>query len=276
MERSDQAGDGKREDTATERDALSGRRDVESALRDGAADARDSVAADRDQTARQRDRAADDRNAEAARLRAIDSTAESASEAFVRRHATADREWSSAGRDAAETEREQSSGDRDISAADRLVSARERASAAMDGLTGSYLRGPGMAELEREMDRAARTRSSLVIAFIDVDALKVVNDTHGHGAGDRLLQAVVRVLAEQLRPYDRIVRYGGDEFVCALTNMTEGEAHVRFTSINAALLSAEADRGSISFGLSTLVAGDSVDALIARADRDLYRKRALR
>jgi diguanylate cyclase (GGDEF)-like protein len=73
-----------------------------------------------------------------------------------------------------------------------------------------------MAELEREIARATRTRQPLVLAFVDVDHLKEINDVHGHAAGDQVLQAVAETLRTTLRGYDLIFRYGGDEFVCAL------------------------------------------------------------
>ncbi len=284
----------KRNDAAAQRDASSERRDIESALRDGAADSRDTLAASRDRAAKLRDQAADDRDAATARARASESATESAPEAFMRSHAAADRKWSSESRFAAEIERAEASHDRahasqnrnasmlargesaverDLAAAQRIVSAKERASAAMDGLTGAYLRGPGLIEVEREIERAGRTNAALVLAFIDVDSLKTINDVHGHAAGDRLLRSVVRMLGEKLRLYDRIVRYGGDEFVCALSDMTEADAAARLTEVNASLLAAASDPGSITFGLAAMVAGDTVDTLIERADRALYRKR---
>jgi diguanylate cyclase (GGDEF)-like protein len=73
-----------------------------------------------------------------------------------------------------------------------------------------------LVELEHEIDRTRRSNGELVTAFVDVVGLKIVNDTYGHAAGDRLLRNVVTALRKWLRSYDLVIRYGGDEFVCVL------------------------------------------------------------
>ncbi|MCA1681550.1 MAG: diguanylate cyclase, partial [Actinobacteria bacterium] len=87
-------------------------------------------------------------------------------------------------------------------ARERAEAAHDRELAATDPLTETRARGPGLADLTREIDRARRTTGSLVLAFVDVDDLKQVNDTEGHLAGDRLLAAVARALRDGLRSYD--------------------------------------------------------------------------
>jgi diguanylate cyclase (GGDEF)-like protein len=284
---------GKRDDAANRRDVSSERRDAKSELRDKAADARDVVAADRDEAAELGDRNADDRDSAAARTRSVESTKESLPEASIRQHSAADRKRSADDRDDAEVEREKSADDRDdakanrsasmtergksasdrgSSAQDRRVSAQQSANAAMDSLTGAYLRGPGIAELQREMERSVRTTSPLTLAFVDVDSLKTVNDSRGHAAGDRLLIAVVKALGERLRPYDRIVRYGGDEFLCVLSHIAESDAVKRFADVNESL-SLQPDSGSVTVGLAMMKDGDSVASFVERADRALYLKR---
>jgi diguanylate cyclase (GGDEF)-like protein len=288
-----EAKSGNRDDAANKRDVASEKLDVASNLRDRAADARDLLAVDRDEAASLRDHEADDRDSASARTRTLKSGTETSPEASARESAASDRKWSAKGRAASMHEREhalddrdnaaeqrsagvvarsESAADRGSSAADRRFSAQQLANAAMDALTGAYLRGPGIAEIQREVERAVRTSSSLILVFIDVDSLKMVNDSQGHAAGDRLLVAVVRVLMEKLRPYDRIVRYGGDEFVCALSDMTETDAAARLADVNTALSTAK-DRGSVTFGLATMAAGDSVASLIVRADSALLRDR---
>ena len=93
----------------------------------------------------------------------------------------------------------------------------------MDALTGARTRAAGLRELDHELDRARRTASPLAVAYIDVVGLKAVNDTLGHAAGDALLKRVVAHLKAHLRPYDLIIRLGGDEFLCVMPNLTRGE-----------------------------------------------------
>jgi diguanylate cyclase (GGDEF)-like protein len=160
-------------------------------------------------------------------------------------------------------------------AADREASANDRESAVVDGLTGVYRRGPGLAELEREIGRTRRARQPLVVAFIDVDHLKVINDSRGHVAGDRMLQGVVDAIRGTVRAFDLIIRYGGDEFVCAFPGITIAEVTKRVAMINATLLKAS-EPGSVTVGFAELAADDSPSDLIERADWDLYRARQQR
>ncbi len=112
----------------------------------------------------------------------------------------------------------------------------------------------------------------LVLAFIDVDHLKVVNDSLGHAAGDRLLVEVAGAFRAKLRSHDLIIRYGGDEFLCVLSGMVPTDVATRLTLVNE-LLAESHDHGSVSFGLAELEPSDSPQSLIARADTALYRER---
>ncbi len=127
-----------------------------------------------------------------------------------------------------------------------------------------------MVELEREMMRAKRTREPFVVAFIDVDGLKTFNDSLGHDAGDQLLRRVADATRAQLRSYDLIVRFGGDEFVCGLSNLRLAEVAERFRLINANLAP---DESSITVGLAEMAGGESLVELIAQADEALYEQR---
>ena len=152
-----------------------------------------------------------------------------------------------------------------------MQSAQERAASSIDELTGAYRREAGTLALEREVSRAQRTEKSMVVAFVDVDGLKATNDSHGHAAGDRRLRVVVATIRKHLRSYDLIVRFGGDEFVCGLAEMTVPKATERLEAARADL--ERADMGSITVGLAELQPGDSLEDVIARADDDLYRTR---
>ena len=127
-------------------------------------------------------------------------------------------------------------------------------------------------EVSHELERAHRTGATLVLAFVDVDGLKQVNDSQGHLAGDALLRLVGETLRANVRPYDVIVRYGGDELLCAMSNLGVPEARARFEKIAAALAAADADH-SITFGLAAAEPADGLQELIARADADFLEAR---
>lgn len=179
-----------------------------------------------------------------------------------------DRETAFDDRDSGATERQDAELDRQISLSDRGASAEDRVNASLDGLTGAYVRRAGMLELEREMARARRTGNRFVVAFLDVDHLKSVNDAGGHAAGDRLLASVAEAQRSKLRPYDLIVRYGGDEFVCGIAGLAPAEVTSRLKLVNAALTELP-EPGSVSFGVAEMVEGEGLVALIARADASL-------
>ena len=167
--------------------------------------------------------------------------------------------------EAAPSDRAAAAIDRAAAAIDREMAEQLHAAASIDALTEAYLRGPGHVELEREMVRAQRTGQPLVLAFIDVDGLKAINDSHGHAAGDHLLRDVAAVLRDQSRDYDVIVRHGGDEFVLALPGMTLDQAQERMELVQTTLSSSPSHR-SVSVGLARLEDDDTLETLIERAD----------
>ena len=170
--------------------------------------------------------------------------------------------------------------EREAAARERADALRARAESAVilkiattDELTGAWTRKFGLEQIGRELERARRTRTRLLLAFVDVDGLKEVNDSLGHQAGDALLHRVGEALRRSVRAYDVIVRYGGDEFLCAMPNLSTSEARARFEKIAAELKTAEAEH-SISFGLAEARADDSLQDLTARADADLLGNRS--
>ena len=87
-----------------------------------------------------------------------------------------------------------------------------------DPLTGLSNRRHFRNVLSREIDSVARSGDSALLLLLDIDHFKKVNDTHGHLAGDMVLQAVAKCLATCVRPMDTVARYGGEEFGVILPN----------------------------------------------------------
>ncbi|MEA2233016.1 MAG: hypothetical protein QOD83_2832 [Solirubrobacteraceae bacterium] len=232
---------------------------------------------DRDRTAEERDQRADAHDQESD---ARDDRADARDErAEAREHtggavdpgAVADRLGALRDRRGGASDRIQAAEDRHAACADRALSAQERAASSIDKLTRAYRREAGLVELAREVDRARRTQQPFTLAFVDVDNLKATNDALGHGAGDQLLRHVTDAIRAHLRSYDLIIRYGGDEFVCALPDVTMAVAATRFCLVNTDL--SELDRASVSVGLAQLQPDDAAEDLIARADQAMYRHR---
>jgi len=103
-------------------------------------------------------------------------------------------------------------------AASALALVRARAEAGTDPVAGCMNHRAMRRRLEEEIVRAARTGGPLSCLLIDLDNFKLVNDRHGHQAGDAMLRAVVHALVGEFRAFDRVARYGGDEFVVILPN----------------------------------------------------------
>ncbi len=103
-------------------------------------------------------------------------------------------------------------------AAAALALLRARAEAGTDAVTGCMNHRAMRRRLHEEIARAARTDGRLSCLLLDLDDFKLVNDRHGHPAGDALLRGVVRALMGEFRAFDRVARYGGDEFVVILPN----------------------------------------------------------
>ena len=164
--------------------------------------------------------------------------------------------------------------DRQGAAGDRRTAASYLPAAYRDDMTGALNRTPGREQLQLLLDRARREASALTFVFLDVDGLKQVNDSQGHERGDELLAALGSALRRGLRSYDVVVRYGGDEFVCALPGGTTVVAEERLARVRS-VLEELVEGATVSAGYAELRATDTLDDVVRRADTDLYRARGI-
>ncbi|MET1076830.1 MAG: GGDEF domain-containing protein [Pseudomonas sp.] len=159
----------------------------------------------------------------------------------------------------------------------RLILDSEQ-NANLDTLTGSYNRRWLEHAFERESTRCRFNDQPLSMLMLDVDHFKRFNDQHGHLAGDYALCLVAHTLRNQLRLKDIVVRYGGEEFVILLPEIAAEEGRAIGERLRESLEQARTFHSpvgmlpgvTVSLGLAQLTAEDSLQTLIARADRALY------
>jgi two-component system cell cycle response regulator len=128
-------------------------------------------------------------------------------------------------------------GRRILNLQEELLRAREalREQATHDGLTGLLNRTSILDKLDDELARAARTNTSVSAVMIDLDRFKSINDTHGHLAGDAVLQEAARRLKSAARRYDSVGRYGGEEFLIVLPGCEAADAIVQAERLREAI-----------------------------------------
>lgn len=151
----------------------------------------------------------------------------------------------------------------------------------MDELTQIYNRRGFFEMGHREVERARRFGTSLAAIMIDADHFKKLNDTYGHATGDLVLREIARRCSEQLRKVDVLGRYGGEEFAVLLPQAGVDSAsrtaeRLRHHITAAPIACDHSDLTvTVSLGVAVLVgAGMDLDALLARADQNLYKAKA--
>jgi diguanylate cyclase (GGDEF)-like protein len=149
-----------------------------------------------------------------------------------------------------------------------------------DALTNLPNRRGFMRELDRLVARVARYGDSAAMLFVDLDGLKLINDSFGHRAGDEALVQVANLLSHGVRRSDLVARIGGDEFGILLENTDEPNAHETATRlvnlIGSCVFAHDGETLplSVAIGVGMITGEESPEAVMAHADREMYRRKA--
>ena len=145
-----------------------------------------------------------------------------------------------------------------------------------DPLTRAYSRIGMLTKLRELLELVKRNVESCCIAMMDLDHFKTINDVHGHLAGDKVLAVLAGDIMARLRPYDKLFRYGGEEFLISMPH-TDSKSGLNVVErlregIAASSIHYEGKeiRIAASFGLTLLDPDVSVEKTVERADRALY------
>ena len=146
-----------------------------------------------------------------------------------------------------------------------------------DPLTGLMTRSAMQKRLEEEQDRARRSGQVNCLVMMDMDHFKKINDTHGHQAGDQVLETIAGYVQEKLRRYDLVFRYGGEEFLILLPNTTTAKAKSVLDRLRQNIKRQAIKIGrnttvhiSASFGVAELLPDNPPKDSIDLADQALY------
>jgi diguanylate cyclase (GGDEF)-like protein len=159
----------------------------------------------------------------------------------------------------------------------RVAHDQLKRSALYDTLTDSLNRRAFAQGVGLEMARG--TFGTVVIA--DVDNLKAVNDAHGHAAGDKLIRHCADLLRSALRPYDKLYRWGGDEFLLVIPSARGEDVALRLNELLGRADTVEVASGqsvqlAVSLGAADYTSAEQLDAAIQAADEDMYRNKQFR
>jgi diguanylate cyclase (GGDEF)-like protein len=165
-----------------------------------------------------------------------------------------------------------------------LHHAATREHALTDSLTGLPNSRALYLEFEQEANRANRQGTPFCVLMMDLDRFKQINDTYGHQVGDEYLVGISRMIAAEMRSYDFLARYAGDEFVAILPGMTLedlDELTERIVSAVEGFSLPVGEKHQAAAGVSIgaaryLTEGTSLDRLLRIADRRMYKNKAVR
>lgn len=162
----------------------------------------------------------------------------------------------------------------------RSALARQRYKSLRDPLTELPNREAYQERVRAEFNRWQRYQHPLSLAICDLDHFKKINDSFGHQAGDRVLKVIGRSISKRLRTVDFFGRYGGEEFVAILPETNLQDAYDLLEKIRAAIANTAFNYKeqpldiTLSIGVAEFRAGDTIDAVFARADKALYSAKA--
>ena len=149
--------------------------------------------------------------------------------------------------------------------------------ASTDPLTGLLNRRSFRSAVSDELARMRRTGNPAAITFVDLDHFKALNDTYGHHFGDTVLCEVAVLLSDELRhPFDKICRWGGEEFVILTSNVTREQAELVLERLRARLQNHRFEAGrnrvrvTASFGAAPIDCANGMEAALRLADEALY------
>jgi diguanylate cyclase (GGDEF)-like protein len=149
--------------------------------------------------------------------------------------------------------------------------------ATIDGLTGLFNRRYLSEQIHTEIERFNRSGRTFAVVLGDIDDFKAINDQHGHQGGDAVLAAVSQLLCEAVRTQDQVARWGGEEFLAFLPETTATEAAAVTERIQHQFAKQPLLYGNakvpvrMTFGIAQFTPGQTLDDLLACADRALYR-----
>lgn len=153
--------------------------------------------------------------------------------------------------------------------------------ARVDVMTGVLNRRSGLELLDKEFNSSKTNNENLVVCFVDVDRLKIINDTFGHEEGDRILITVGKVLKESIRKTDFVIRLGGDEFLVVFPQTAMKDVNKAWYRICKRVdeFNRETDNYNLSLSYGFYEYGKeiekemSIKELIKRADMDMYKEK---
>ena len=146
----------------------------------------------------------------------------------------------------------------------------------VDALTGAFNRRALSSDIAVALSNAERNGSKPLLAILDFDYFKTINDKYGHTVGDQVLKDFVKIITAHIRKSDRLYRFGGEEFILLIPEIDQQHVfidHIRNTIKNQ-LKTPDGKQITVSFGVAPWVLGTTADTWIQRADETLYLAKA--